>query len=383
VDREQVARGDWLLAPGSLRTSPILDVRFELLGDHPKAIARSTRVRFHLGAAETLGRLVLLDVEIVAPGGSALAQLRLEAPVVAARGDRFVIRSYSPSRTIGGGAVIEPVAGKRRRGQVGLESLVVHESGSLEARLIERLRELDRPTATAVLARAVGESEAAVLASLAQLRSGREAVTPTEGRWIAPARWESARETIGREVAAYAAKHPGRYGVMKGELKSGLKGAMEGSLFDAAFDALASDGVLVQRGERVRPAGPEWTPPAELMTALERAEGELEGAGYSVPEAVALAAKLGADGPEALSLGYFLGRLVRVSGEYTYTTRQLDALRASLARHFTGAETLSVAAFKELTGASRKWAVPLLEHCDRHGWTIRMGDERKRGARLG
>ena len=382
VDREQVGRGDWLVAPGSLQASSILDVRFELLADHPKPVARNTRVRFHLGAAETLGRLVLLDAESVAPGGSALAQLRLEAPVVAARGDRFVIRSYSPSHTIGGGAVIEPVAQKRRRGSGGLESLAVHESGSLQARLVERLRELDRPTATAVLARTVGESEAVVLTSLGRLRSGGEAVMPTDGRWLSTARWTAARETIEREVSSYAASHPGRFGVMKGELKSGLKSAMDGGLFDSAFDALVSDGTLVQRGERVRPAGPEWTPPAELMTVLERAESELEGAGYSVPEAETLTAKLGASGAEALSLGLFLARLVRVSGEYTYTTRQLDALRGSLARYFEGAEGLSVAAFKELTGASRKWAVPLLEHCDRHGWTMRMGDERKKGGRL-
>jgi selenocysteine-specific elongation factor len=118
------------------------------------------------------------------------------------------------------------------------------------------------------------------------------------------------------------------------------------------------------------------------MTVLERAEAELEAAGYSVPEVAALTAKLGPMGAEALSLGYFLARLVRVSGEYTYTTRQLDALRSSLARHFEGAPGLSVAAFKELTGASRKWAVPLLEHADRHGWTMRIGDERKKGGRL-
>jgi selenocysteine-specific elongation factor len=382
VDRDQVARGDWLVAPGSLRASPILDVRFELLADHPKSMTRNTRVRFHLGAAETLGRLVLLDAESVAPGGSALAQLRLEAPVVPARGDRFVIRSYSPSRTIGGGAVIEPVATKRRRGHAGLESLAVHESGSLEARLIERLRELDRPTATAVLARVVGESETAVHGSLERLRSGGEAVAPADGRWLGIARWKAARETIAREVAAYATKHPGRYGVMKGELKSGLKSAVDGALFDAAFDALVSDGTLVQHGERVRPAGPEWRPPAELTAVLERAEAELEAAGYCVPEAATLAAKLGPTGAEALALGLFLARLVRVSGEYTYTTRQLDALRGSLARYFAGAPGLSVAAFKELTGASRKWAVPLLEHCDRHGWTMRIGDERKKGGRL-
>ena len=101
VERDGVTRGDWLAAPGSLGASHVLDVRFELLADMPREWPANTRVRFHLGASEIIGRLVLLEGASVAPGASALAQMRLEKPAVAARGDRFVIRQYSPSRTIG------------------------------------------------------------------------------------------------------------------------------------------------------------------------------------------------------------------------------------------------------------------------------------------
>ncbi|MFI5371860.1 MAG: selenocysteine-specific translation elongation factor, partial [Candidatus Eisenbacteria bacterium] len=382
VDKEQVTRGDWLIAPGSLRASSILDVRFELLGDHPRPWGRNARVRFHLGAGETLGRLVLLDADQVAPGGSALAQMRLESPVVAARGDRFVIRSYSPSRTVGGGSVIEPVASKRRREQSGLEALAVHESGSVAARLLERLKGEPKPVSTAVLAQGIGESEAVVTTTLRALVAGHEVVEPVSGRWLSQPRWETAREQIEREIGLYAEKFPGRYGVMKGELKSGLRSAIDGALFDPAFESLVADGSVEQRGERVRPAGATWAPPAELTALLERAEATLESAGFTVPDVATLQTGLGTQGAEAAALGYFLGRLVRVSGEYTYTARQLDALRAALVKHFAAVESLTVAAFKELTGASRKWAVPLLEHCDRHGWTMRIGDERRRGNRL-
>uniref|UniRef100_A0A832I3I3 Selenocysteine-specific elongation factor n=1 Tax=Eiseniibacteriota bacterium TaxID=2212470 RepID=A0A832I3I3_UNCEI len=377
--REEVARGDWLIAPASLRASERLDVRFELLADVPKPWAQNQRVRFHLGASEIMGRLVLLETDAVPPGGRALAQLRLDRPAVAARGDRFVLRTYSPSRTVGGGSVIEPVAARRHRRSGGLDRLAVHESGSIEARLLERLAGVARPTATAVLAQGVGEPEAAVVASLGALRAAGEVVSPAPGRWMLTAAWDAARAAIEREVRAFAQRFPARFGVMKGELKSGLKGALDPALFDAAFDALVRDGVLEQRGERVRPADAPWAPPAAALAALERLEAELERDGFQTPENPAWQKALGAEAAEAAALGHFLGRLVRVNQDLTYTARQMNALREKLAAHFAARPTMSVAEFKALAGVSRKWAVPLLEHCDRSGWTVRAGDLRRRG----
>ena len=382
ISKEQVARGDWLVAPGSLRASSVLDVRFELLPDYPREWKAATRIRFHLGASEIIGRLVLLEGSTLNPGGSALAQVLLEKLAVTARGDRFVVRAYSPSRTVGGGAVIEPVATRRKRRAGGLESLAVHESGSLEARLLEKLAAEIKPAATAILATAAGESEAASRAALARLVAGGRAVAPSEGRWMALARWRDAEEAITREVERFCAKHPARFGIPKGELKSGLKATMDGALFDAVFDALVAGRTLAVRAERVRPASSRWEPPAETMAVLERQEAALEAAGLAVPETSAWVAKLGATGTEVLSLGYFLGRLVRVSQEFTYTAQQLEALRKKLAAHFAKKPTMNVAEFKEISGVSRKYAVPLMEHGDREGWTVRSGDERRAGGKV-
>jgi len=307
---------------------------------------------------------------------------RHEGAVVAARGDRFVIRSYSPMHTIGGGAVIEPVAERRRRRGGSLDSLTVHESGSLEARLLQRLESETRPTSTAVLAQTLGESEASVRAALDGLLEAHEVVMPSAGRWLAPARWDAARDAIERDVRDYVTKHPARYGVLKGELKSRLKGTLEAALFDAAFESLVADAVLEQRGERVRPAGEPWVPPPAALAALERLEAELEGAGFSVPENPAWQAKLGADAGEIMALGLHLDRLVRVNQDFTYTARQMDDLRARLAAHFAQRPVLVVGDFKEIAQVSRKYAVPLLEHADRSGWTQRAGDERRAGAKL-
>jgi selenocysteine-specific elongation factor len=382
VEREQITRGDWLAAPGSLQASDVFDVRFELLPDMPKAWPSQARIRFHLGAGEHIGRLLLLEGVSLAPGSSALAQVRLEQPTAPARGDRFVVRAYSPARTVGGGVVIEPRAHRRRRHGGGLEALAVHESGSLEARVLQRLEGERSPVATAVLARALSEDEPSVARALERLHDAEDVATPIEGRWLAHTRWSTALETVRGEVARYVAAHPARFGIPKGELKSALKSQLDSALFDAAFDRLTHEEALEVRGDRVREAGAPWEPPAATARALERLERDLEAPGFAVPENAQWQAPLGREAPEVMALGLFLERLVRVSQELTYTRRQLTDLRARLARHFAKKPTLNVADFKELAGVSRKYAVPLLEHSDRSGWTVRSGDERKPGGKL-
>jgi len=380
VEREQVERGDWLLVAGSLRPSSILDVRFEPVDDLEKEWPANTRVRFHLGASEIIGRLVLLEGESVAPGASALAQVRLERPTVAARGDRFVIRQYSPSHTIGGGSVIEPVAAKRRR-HGALDALEVRESGSLEARLLQLVEAEVAPVSTSRLAQVVGESQTVTQAALARLLEEHEVAMPLPDRWLALKKWHAALETIEREVRGYADRYPSRFGYPKGELKSGLKVAMEGTLFDIAFHALEEEGRLEVRSQRVRPADSPWEPPAATMEALRKLEAELDATGMSVPDALIWQGKLGSEASEVAALGLFLERLVRVNQELIYTSHQMKVLRAKLADHFAKKAVLTMAEFKEMASVSRKYAVPLLEHCDRVGWTVRAGDERKKGGR--
>ncbi|MGH7740388.1 MAG: selenocysteine-specific translation elongation factor [Candidatus Eiseniibacteriota bacterium] len=382
VERDRLARGDWLVAPGSLVSSRVIDVRFELLPDMPREWPAYTRVRFHLGASEIIGRLVLLEGRPVLPGDSMLAQMRLEKSAVAARGDRFVIRQYSPSRTIGGGTIIDPTATKRRWREGGLGSLELHESGSLAARLVQQLEGELRPVSAELLAHAVGAPAGETAETLARLASADEIVATRESRYLSKKRWNEARATIEAEVRAFAEAHPARYGAPKGELKSGLKGRMDGALFDAAFLMLIADEVIVQRGELVRPAGDPWSPPPDMKTALDALERRLEGAGFAVPENSEWNVALGGRAPEIAAMGIFMGRLVRVSQDLTYTMKQLEDLRARLTAWFEQHPALTVANFRELTGASRKYAVPLLEHCDRVGWTVRVGDERKRGGAM-
>ena len=284
--KEQVARGDWLVAPGSLkrvddhrralRAAARLPARVE--GRDPRCVSTWARAR-------RSGGWCCSRAHRSRAGGSALAQVLLEKPGVAARGDRFVIRAYSPSRTVGGGTIIEPVAAKRRRRAGGLESLAVHESGSLEARLLGAVRVRDaRRSRPRSWRRRWGRRRRAV----GRIRSTRlVADGPGGARRPRPV---ALRRTVERRARGhcvarslrYSARLPARYGIPKGELKSGLKSsAWTASLFDAAFDALAAEDVLWRcAASACGPPGRPGEPPAAIVfSALERLEAELESAG--------------------------------------------------------------------------------------------------------
>jgi selenocysteine-specific elongation factor len=174
-------------------------------------------VRFHLGAGEILGRVALLEGPELVPGASALAQISLESPTVPARGDRFVLRSYSPMVTIGGGVVLEPVAARRKRAQVA--GLSVAERGSDAERLEAAIgTAAGRPMETAALARALEMPEERAAALAAQgLGAGRLHRLP-DGRWVSAAAWEQGRDRIREALAESARQHPVRWGLGKGEL---------------------------------------------------------------------------------------------------------------------------------------------------------------------
>ena len=203
---------------------------------------------------------------------------------------------------------------------------------------------------------------------------------PAAGRWLSDTRWGDAREQVLHAVREFAEKNPARYGVMKGELKSGLRQSLDAGLFDAAFASLAADGEIEQRGERVRLGGMPWEPPAAAVALLEKLESMLEADGFQVPENATWQKSLGAGATDAAGLGFFLGRLVRVNADLTFTAAQMARLESLVASWFAGGHSsLTVADFRGITGASRKFGVPLLEHCDRVGWTVRVGDERRKG----
>jgi len=383
VSREEVDRGDWLVTPGRFRAGEMLDVRLSLLASAWKPLPSRARVRVHLGASETLGRIVLFEGSALAPGASALAQLRLESPVVAVPGDRLVIRSYSPAFTAGGATVIDSDPVKRSRlDSEALARLAALETGGLGARLALLAREAGfaglRPEAAALRLGVDPQAADALAGELESVRRMRD------GRLLSLDAWAKALDRLIGEVRDYSGEHRLLHGIPKGELKSLLQRELPAPVFDEALEAVLERGQLSMKGDRVGlpQARPSFT--ADQAKALEMIEQRLRAAGFQAPDVPALFQGLPATVKPAELIRYLAeeGQIVKVTSEMLYPAERWAEIEARVRAHFTRNPTLSMAAFKDLLQVSRKYAVPILEQLDRTGLTRREGDVRVPGPRI-
>jgi len=390
VAKSAVGRGDWVATPDSFTPSHMLDVELALAKGAGKPLKNRSRVRFHLGASEIIGRVVLLECEELAPGQSALAQFRLEDPAVAAKGDKFVIRSYSPARTLGGGTVIVPVAQKhRRRDTKAVESLARQVTGAPEEDLTEVIARAGMAGASLdVLARQLG-LELAALDEMAQEQARGGALVPIGGgKYVTKEAYEDGLNLLSGWIKEYQDRFPLRWGCPKGELGSrAKKQRMCLELFEDVLNGLRSGGRLHTKGDRVRIDTPAPSIEGRVKERLDGITAIYRDAGHSPPTLKELTAMVGrasggAELTEALEFLCMEGALVKVTADMLFHAEALERIRGLVARYFESNDELGVPAFKELVGASRKFAVPLLEYLDRAGVTRRVGDVRTAGRLL-
>jgi selenocysteine-specific elongation factor len=390
VRKSSVGRGDWAVAPGSFAASHMLDVTISLIRGAEKPLKTRARVRFHLGASEIMGRVVLLEGDELEPGRSALAQMRLEAPAVAAKGDRFVIRAYSPARTIGGGSILVPVAQKhRRRDQKVIDSLARQAGGAPVEDLQEAVSRAGSQGASLdTVSRHLG-MEIGALRSLAAEKVETGALVSLGGeKYVTAAAYEETLEVLAAWIDEYQNRYPLRWGLAKGELKSRATAARIGrELFEVALEGLRADGRLYVKGDRLRVDSPEPSPDEATRSKLGVIEAVYKDAGYSPPTVKELASGAGSglDGrglSEALEFLVMEGRLVKITPEMFFHAEAMTKVQERVEEHFRGSDKLGVPEFKDLVGASRKFAVPLLEYLDRLGVTRRVGDYRAPGRLL-
>ena len=377
---EDVARGHELTAPGVYRTTSSLLVSCRLLPSAPEAIQGSCSVRLHVGAAQRVGKLRPLVPGRLEPGGEAIVEVRLEEPLVAIRGDRFVIRRPSPQTTLGGGEVLDP-AWRHHRGTALATAVDALTAGTSEAAVQWAADGREAGLATSELALRLGivrDDAASVLAGAVQEGLLLEAGS---GRFVTAATVRDASRRARRLVEAHFAADRLSRGMPKAELVRRLLGAHAGDLAPAYLNWAgqgAADKAVAVEGELVTLPGRagELT---EVESKLARAivDGfEKQGLTPGSPEE--LCRGLGAK-PQVYGgvMRYLVerGRLARLSNGLVLAASALEQFQGDLLA--TGWDTFTVAEFKDRFGLTRKWAIPLLEHLDRQRLTRREGDRRR------
>jgi selenocysteine-specific elongation factor len=362
IEATDMTRGMTLTAPRRFQAIRHLDVRLELLAS-AKPLKHRAPVHFHAGAAEIEAEVRLLGgAAVVRPGETSFARIVLREPALVLPGDRFIVRMFSPVTTIGGGTVID-ISGVRRPTIERLQSLAAARAPERVALLV---REAPYGLDTAALVRLTG---------LAESEFASPAVVCPERGWFVDRAWFHA--AVARLTAAVRAHHrskPLEVGIPKQDLRAKELPGAPAFLLDAL---LAAASELALEGEIVKLRTHQVVLQEDEEHARAAIERAFERAGLATPALTEVLAKSVVEAARARSLLQILlreKRLVRVSEELVFHRSALDRLRGLLAER--RATRFNVGAFKDWTGISRKYAIPLLEYLDREHVTRREGDER-------
>ncbi len=380
IEVHEIHRGMVLASPGRFVTTRRMDARVTLLPAARKLKNRA-RVHFHQGTVETVADVVLLEGAELQPGQSAFAQLQLADPVLVLPGDRFILRQFSPVVTIGGGAVLDNLASRHRHSDTGVRALLeIAERGNREEILATLVAAepygLDLPR---IVAR-TGWLESEVRGAAESLHAAGKLQILSQQPFAVAARAAvvDCAKRIRADVEKFHRANPLVEGIPKEDLRGRVRAGPD--VFRAALEELVAMQEVVLRGDLVKRAGREIELLPEEARAKEQIEQQFERAGLTVPSLKEVLAKLPIEAKRAHRLLQILlreGTLVKVSEELVFHRGAMARLRELLAdyRRQKG-ERLPIGAFKELTGITRKYAIPLLEYLDRERVTRRVGDER-------
>jgi selenocysteine-specific elongation factor len=379
IERAAVERGDVVGLASTLVASGLVDGTLELLADAPRPLKSRDRVRFHAGTSEIMARVLLLEAGELTPGSHAFARFRLEAPLVALPGDRFVIRSYSPMVTIGGGTLldVDPPRFKRRA-----PALVAHlrllERGTPAEVVEEHVRHVGTPgVRLAALAARVPLGLDELRTTLAGLEQSRRVLAIDRDWYVHPESYTRLRDLAVTTLGEFHRAHPLRAGISREELR-GRTGADE-RIFAHLMATLETEGLVKAERDKVRLAAHTVQLRPDQQRAVDRLEHEFIQAVAAPPspeEALTRAGLTGTEEHELFQLLVAERKLVRVKESLYFHTTALDAIQDKVVALLRQRKEIGPGDIKDLLGISRKYAIPLLEHLDARRVTARVGEKR-------
>ena len=383
IDHHHIGHGETLAPPAAFGSTRTLDIRLELLPS-ARELKHRSKVRLHSGTADSPAQVILPDRESLRPGESAAAQLRLRTPLLLLPGDPFVLRCHSPATTIGGGRVLDPAPPRRRRrSKEALELLVALDGDNAE----EKIRLLTRESrlsgiSTAEISLRSGCGGGLLEGALGRILARGELVQALKEPRILLTRGDfgALEELLMAALIAYMAENPLRDGMGKEELKGQLPTRSDSRFFGALLAALVKEGRLLVRRDRVKLPSAASHPAPERDGVCDALETELRQGGGEPPTVKELCQRLKTpDKPlrEYLALLSREGRAVRVSGDLYYAPAALAILHDKLTLFLREEGEINPTGFRNLSGLSRKFMIPLLEYFDNIKLTIRVGDVRR------
>jgi selenocysteine-specific elongation factor len=384
LEKASINRGDVLSSPNALISSFMVDVGFHYLKSNKKPVKNRTRIRFHTGTSEVLGNLILLDSEELSPGGSTAAQLRLDAPVAVVKDDRFVIRSYSPVRTIGGGGVLNPIPLKHKRFKPevfsGIQKLVDLSPEEVltyhaEDAGYQGIRFSDLRIMTNTSDKKLDGSIQRLLSDKVLLMIDRE-----QRVFIHRACFERLFSEAGDMLKAFHKANPLKPGMPKEELKSRLPPQISSKLFTLMIQQMVKSGQVVQEENMIRLSTHTVSLGQDQTDVRRKILDAYQQNGLTPPYFKEFCRTLRLDETKSKEVLHVLvdeGLIVRIKDDLYFHQEAITMIKKKLVEFLNVHGEITTPQFKDMTGASRKFVIPIIEYFDARNVTIRVGDIRK------
>ena len=382
LERTEVSRGDIIGHRGELKTTYMLDVHLEHLADAPRPLKTRNRIRFHAGTAEIMGKISLIGRDVLEPGDSSFAQIRLEEPTVVLPRDRFVIRSYSPIVTIGGGEILDIMPRKHRRLR---SSSLAHLKSLYQGDETERLLILLRDSRLngVELADLTGRltlKPSDIKKNIQELSAQGEVqiIDQTSFFSMTTAHFHSAQKNILSFLGKYHTQNPLRTGAPREEVR-GKAGDINEKIFTTALRQLRELNEIVEDGATLRLTSHSVDIDETLGAVKTKLESVFKNAHFqppSVEDAFTQSGGKGNANQNALQILIDQGVLLRLKDKIVYHRHALSEAENLLKEHLSHHNEITAAEFRDLLGITRKHAIPLLEYFDTARITLRVGDKR-------
>ena len=389
VKKKEIRRGCVLAPKNSMKNTDLLDVKLKVLEDSMRILTNHERLHLYTGTSEILCRAVLLDKEQIGPGEEGLVQLRLEEEIAVKRGDRFVVRFYSPMETIGGGIVLEPNPVRKKRFDAqAIEELKKKESGSLGDVMELQIKEHgDTMITLAELAKMMAHSVDELKEYLEELEeSGTIFVFPMKKDtylWHRDSEF-AVRQKIEETLQKYHSEHPYRYGMKKAEIHNTFLKKIKPNIFDAYIERMTGENVYGRREEYLSLPGYEVPKDAMYLQTEKLIEDTFEKAGYDFVRFSEIDfGKIPRQTAEDVVLMMIdEGKVIRINEEMFTMKHLMDEAKEKIQNHLKEENLITIAQVRDMFSTSRKSAKPILEYMDSIKVTKKTGGESERVAYL-